>query len=420
MRLNCHGSNSDNAGLSMGKSVLSPDDLVDALILHGLQTRDRHTGTRRDLVAKTARWKADNEVTVCEGKGCTKKFSFVCRRHHCRRCGGIFCDACTKKRRTLRNPLAEYGRVSGTIHDCRVCDDCATQSDDLDFKAGSGLVQLTLALCLAASSKTEFAVSKTGFVRNSIAARLVNCLSMKGVHGIQVSGSNEVIAWDYNTKGMVQQFEVQYPGMGKAKTTTTGPAPDDFEGTEWAGVLSVETSLTIPCSILGSRGEPNAVIPSILGTATYASIRDQKIVPVMGGNKMAFGSYAVGTSQERLVKEVLNKWEFTSWRMSEVPVGSVPEISRFAGDLADTTAKESETAFFTKSGLGSSAFQTAKATAAAFSNRAPQSSPRSTTLIDAPQRRVTIRRNPRDPDSLIISGGFEERRYKDFKVYEVS
>jgi hypothetical protein len=39
MRLNCHGSNSAGAGLSMGGSSLSADNLVDALIRHGLGAR---------------------------------------------------------------------------------------------------------------------------------------------------------------------------------------------------------------------------------------------------------------------------------------------------------------------------------------------------------------------------------------------
>jgi hypothetical protein len=38
-------------------------------------------------------WELDKEVSVC--RDCAKPFSVVARRHHCRNCGGIFCDDCT-------------------------------------------------------------------------------------------------------------------------------------------------------------------------------------------------------------------------------------------------------------------------------------------------------------------------------------
>ncbi|KAG5476427.1 hypothetical protein LSCM1_04132 [Leishmania martiniquensis] len=51
-------------------------------------------------------WRADNSTAQCTE--CAVTFSrFRCRRHHCRHCGGVFCDACTKARLWLRPiPLA--------------------------------------------------------------------------------------------------------------------------------------------------------------------------------------------------------------------------------------------------------------------------------------------------------------------------
>lgn len=39
-------------------------------------------------------WRPDSSSKNCEG--CSKKFTQVKRRHHCRNCGGLFCGKCTK------------------------------------------------------------------------------------------------------------------------------------------------------------------------------------------------------------------------------------------------------------------------------------------------------------------------------------
>ncbi|TGO66373.1 hypothetical protein BOTNAR_0062g00060 [Botryotinia narcissicola] len=37
-------------------------------------------------------WKPDAESSICDETTCTKYFTYFTRRHHCRRCGNIFCD----------------------------------------------------------------------------------------------------------------------------------------------------------------------------------------------------------------------------------------------------------------------------------------------------------------------------------------
>ncbi|KAI2637297.1 FYVE zinc finger protein [Xylaria nigripes] len=37
-------------------------------------------------------WKPDPEATICDEPACLRNFNYWTRRHHCRRCGNIFCD----------------------------------------------------------------------------------------------------------------------------------------------------------------------------------------------------------------------------------------------------------------------------------------------------------------------------------------
>jgi len=68
-------------------------------------------------------WQKDSEVHTCQD--CHTKFGVFTRKHHCRKCGGIFCDNCTKGRAILDKPLTETGPSQKLgVKDCRVCNDC--------------------------------------------------------------------------------------------------------------------------------------------------------------------------------------------------------------------------------------------------------------------------------------------------------
>ena len=47
--------------------------------------------------ASKASWVNDEDVSNCQGPGCARPFSYIWRRHHCRVCGGVFCDSCAPK-----------------------------------------------------------------------------------------------------------------------------------------------------------------------------------------------------------------------------------------------------------------------------------------------------------------------------------
>ncbi|RDB29151.1 1-phosphatidylinositol-3-phosphate 5-kinase FAB1B [Hypsizygus marmoreus] len=85
-------------------------------------------------------WKPDSAATRCDNLYCGTKFSMRKRRHHCRKCGDIFCAACTSHTTPLldtsnlkflyppRNvPLSTFASPASPIISSRVCDDCWDQ-----------------------------------------------------------------------------------------------------------------------------------------------------------------------------------------------------------------------------------------------------------------------------------------------------
>ncbi|XP_011635964.1 RUN and FYVE domain-containing protein 2 isoform X3 [Pogonomyrmex barbatus] len=57
-------------------------------------------------------WTNDRMVTQC--KGCSREFNMTRRKHHCRNCGNIFCNACSDNTTVLPNSAKPV----------RVCDEC--------------------------------------------------------------------------------------------------------------------------------------------------------------------------------------------------------------------------------------------------------------------------------------------------------
>ena len=69
-------------------------------------------------------WVPDEEVLVCMSRNCETKFSFWQRRHHCRLCGNVYCDACTQMRAMMPD-------VFGTKDPQRVCEPCYQRIEPL-------------------------------------------------------------------------------------------------------------------------------------------------------------------------------------------------------------------------------------------------------------------------------------------------
>ncbi|EMD66189.1 hypothetical protein GGP41_006360 [Bipolaris sorokiniana] len=65
-------------------------------------------------------WQADASTLVCSASSCQEPFGFFQRRHHCRKCGGIFCAQ--HSRNQVR--LDELARFHPQGHWHRACDRC--------------------------------------------------------------------------------------------------------------------------------------------------------------------------------------------------------------------------------------------------------------------------------------------------------
>ena len=71
-------------------------------------------GNGLTLAAVATTWMSDNEALACVR--CQNPFTFSRRRHHCRRCGGVFCAECSAQ----KLPLLQLGHIKAV----RVCTAC--------------------------------------------------------------------------------------------------------------------------------------------------------------------------------------------------------------------------------------------------------------------------------------------------------
>lgn len=83
-------------------------------------------GTLTPFELDEVEWQSDAAVSVCQGTACNTPFSFMSRKHHCRRCGKIYCDKCCGHKLGL--PRLLYADPQ------RVCNSCkATAEFELTF-----------------------------------------------------------------------------------------------------------------------------------------------------------------------------------------------------------------------------------------------------------------------------------------------
>ncbi|EPQ28819.1 uncharacterized protein PFL1_03622 [Pseudozyma flocculosa PF-1] len=73
-------------------------------------------------------WERDEQASDC--RGCGRRFTFFLRKHHCRRCGKIFCDSCSSHRAALSvqelvvDPSLPGMALSESAGAARICNSC--------------------------------------------------------------------------------------------------------------------------------------------------------------------------------------------------------------------------------------------------------------------------------------------------------
>jgi len=68
-------------------------------------------------------WKPDQESAICDHATCKRHFSYFTRRHHCRKCGNIFCD----QHSAFEIPLDQDANFNPRGTPSRACGHCYAQ-----------------------------------------------------------------------------------------------------------------------------------------------------------------------------------------------------------------------------------------------------------------------------------------------------
>jgi hypothetical protein len=349
LRINCHGSGKSRDGFQMG-GKLSPEDLVDALVRHGLSIGPKAKNLAG--LAHAARWKRDNEVTECEGS-CTPKtkFSFTRRRHHCRRCGGIFCDTCSSWKVDLDIALAgESDKTVTNVKNARVCANCFKDAWDhkltlvggeavhnralTDRETKYGLKQITLGLCLGAVSDDGFSLERgtrstnaraqaglPGFVSGSLACRLIEALRQRGLRGIKITASNQVVS---GSTGCIQnQLLVEFPrGRGLIPQPQGGLA----QAQRGRHNFGKKSDFDFPAKVWGESDGLKGLW-DVCATGRPADIPNSSEISLHSANprSLVFGGVGNDRSAFRFLKyQFFANWRFTGWVEKEEQSFSAP------------------------------------------------------------------------------------------------
>ena len=237
-----HGSGVADGMISCAGYKATAEQLATSLVLNGLRKGDlqRQTPTAK----QGASWKPDrgNDTCYCCKKA-IKKGVFVSNKHHCRRCGEIIHDECSKKRIVLEEALTEKHGLQRNIGKVRICDICANELNSSWVAANprqatnldAGLRQIVLMTCRGARStdqETGLGIESRNdsFAVQSFAANFVKDLRAKNIHGVRVAAANETVS--LGNDGQKRATTIRVPKLGKPERwdVSTNGIPNKIYG----------------------------------------------------------------------------------------------------------------------------------------------------------------------------------------------
>ena len=123
-----------------GQAVEKADDLHETALEHTLmQPPSPREEQRFDAEGykpnRDAQWIPDEERDCCVV--CTKSFTLITRRHHCRFCYEVVCGRCSRARSWYH----------GTLQMERQCDKCASELDEVELRGVAATLQCVLMQC---------------------------------------------------------------------------------------------------------------------------------------------------------------------------------------------------------------------------------------------------------------------------------
>lgn len=200
-----HGSGRAGGGISCGGHEATAEQLATSLELNGLRKgpspRDRPTAK------PGAKWKNDRSSDRCYCcQGQIRKGVFVSNKHHCRRCGEIVDDGCSRTRMELEEALTEKNGLQRNTGRVRVCNTCVNEirnpapfNPKTSLNVVKGLRQINIMSCGAAASTgardMPVFASNHSFAVQSFADNFTKSLTAKKIRGVRIAAANESVSF---------------------------------------------------------------------------------------------------------------------------------------------------------------------------------------------------------------------------------
>ncbi|XP_076942696.1 uncharacterized protein LOC143612637 isoform X2 [Bidens hawaiensis] len=134
------------------------------------------------------------DATHCQG--CSSQFTFINRKHHCRRCGGLFCGSCTQQRMYLR------GQGESPV---RICEPCKTLEEAARFEMRYGHKNKSRKGASKLPSDNEDDVSVNG----SVSSDMEPVLGMQRATSASASNSDMEIELESTTPEELRQRAIE-------------------------------------------------------------------------------------------------------------------------------------------------------------------------------------------------------------------